>query len=142
MQAEHLRRIGTRGKFTLCHSISYDHERFRHDTVCSTGARGTSQRHLRSLIALLWNSVTPILRCLLKSVHALSPLEPLLVNDLTLRRRPAKQRVTIEIGDENDNGPYFDTNGIYRASVDENADVGAKVIDVTAKDIDDGECDA
>ncbi|XP_043236819.1 neural-cadherin-like isoform X1 [Amphibalanus amphitrite] len=49
----------------------------------------------------------------------------------------AKQRVTIEIGDENDNGPYFDTNGIYRASVDENADVGAKVIDVTAKDIDD-----
>ncbi|XP_037090914.1 DE-cadherin-like [Pollicipes pollicipes] len=55
----------------------------------------------------------------------------------TTEPNQAKQRVTIEVGDENDNEPYFDTNGIYRATVDENADIGAKVIDVTAKDTDD-----
>ncbi|XP_037076990.1 neural-cadherin-like [Pollicipes pollicipes] len=37
-----------------------------------------------------------------------------------------KQRVTVEIGDENDNAPTFDPNRIYEATIKENANIGAK----------------
>ncbi|XP_037090978.1 DE-cadherin-like [Pollicipes pollicipes] len=49
----------------------------------------------------------------------------------------AKHRVTVEIGDENDNPPSFDPSGVYKASVIENSDIGSKVFDISAKDEDD-----
>ena len=50
----------------------------------------------------------------------------------------AKQRVTVEIGDENDNAPTFNPSQIYSAVIKENADTGANVIEVAATDPDSG----
>ncbi|XP_043205387.1 DE-cadherin-like isoform X2 [Amphibalanus amphitrite] len=46
-----------------------------------------------------------------------------------------KQRITVEIGDVNDNPPKFET-AIDTAHVKENVDIGSKVFDIKATDID------
>ena len=50
-----------------------------------------------------------------------------------------KKRIKVEIGDENDNPPRFDPNRIYQATITEQANKGASVIEVAASDPDSGQ---
>ena len=50
-----------------------------------------------------------------------------------------KQRIKVEIGDENDNAPMFDPNRSYQATIGEEASKGDNVIEVVASDQDSGQ---
>ncbi|XP_043190768.1 DE-cadherin-like isoform X2 [Amphibalanus amphitrite] len=54
----------------------------------------------------------------------------------TSRPNTVKQRIKVEIGDVNDNPPVFDPNRRYKATISEQANKGANVMEVLASDQD------